>query len=244
MKNPKIVVFDIETAPMTVFTWDLYPSSLSHDNIITDWFMICAAWKTVGSGKVGSAAIKTVGDDYQVVKSLRDALEDADILVGHYIEKFDIKKLNTRLIYHKLPPLPKIPVVDTKNQAKGVAAFSSNRLDYLSKTLLGQGKMHVDYQLWIDVMKGSKAAVKKMLEYNKIDVIRNEAVYLRLKPYLDKHPHVGVMTGGQKIDCPKCGSLLIQKRGVSVTAVGTKYQRLQCQACHGWHRVPFNNKML
>ena len=37
---PKILLFDIETAPMQVFSWTLFKPRLSHDNIIKDWFVI------------------------------------------------------------------------------------------------------------------------------------------------------------------------------------------------------------
>jgi len=172
--SSKIIVFDIETSPVIANTWTLYPKYLSHDNIIQDWFIICAAWKEVGKDKVHAVKIDKLGDDYNVVKTLRDALAEADVIVGHYIDKFDIKKLNTRLIYHGLDPLPKIPTVDTKKEACKIGAFTSNKLDYLSKTLLGEGKIQVEFGLWLEVMKGSKKALKEMVEYNKVDVIRNE----------------------------------------------------------------------
>lgn len=235
----KIIVFDIETSPVIANTWDLYPKYLSPDNIIQDWFIICAAWKVVGKDKVHTTQIKKVGDDYEVVKTLRDALADADIIVGHYIDKFDIRKLNTRLVYHNLPPLPKIPTVDTKKEASKIGAFTSNKLDYLSKFFYGVGKIHVEYGLWLDVMKGSKKALKKMVDYNKVDVIRNEAVYLRLRPYMRSHPHKGVLDGENKhLSCRACGSTEVKRNGIRVTAAGVKQQEIQCKKCHHYSKIP------
>ncbi len=240
----KILIFDIETSPVIANTWDLYPKYLSHDNIIQDWFIICAAWKEVGKDKVHTVQIKTLGDDYEVVKTLRDALAGADAIVGHYIDKFDIKKLNTRLIYHKLPPLPKIPTIDTKKEASKIAAFTSNKLDYISKFLLGVGKIHVEYGLWLDVMKGSKKALKKMVEYNKVDVIRNEAVYLRLRPYMKSHPHKGVMEGADRNhSCPACGSISYKLNGTRISAAGIKKQECQCKKCYHYYKVPITAKV-
>lgn len=235
----KIIVFDIETSPVIANTWDLYPKYLSHDNILQDWFIICAAWKEVGKDRVHTVAINKLGDDYEVVKTLRDALSSADIIVGHYIDKFDIKKLNTRLIYHKLPPLPRIPTVDTKKEASKIGAFTSNKLDYLSKFLLGVGKIHVEYGLWLDVMKGSKKALKKMVDYNKVDVIRNEDVYLRLRPFMKNHPHKGVLDGQHKLcSCKACGSTNIKRNGIRITASGIKRQEFQCKGCGAYTSVP------
>ena len=238
--SSKIIVFDIETSPVIANTWTLYPKYLSHDNIIQDWFIICAAWKEVGKDKVHAVKIDKLGDDYNVVKTLRDALAEADVIVGHYIDKFDIKKLNTRLIYHGLDPLPKIPTVDTKKEACKIGAFTSNKLDYLSKILLGEGKIQVEFGLWLEVMKGSKKALKEMVEYNKVDVIRNEGVYLKLRPFMKNHPHRGAMIGEERnCSCRACGSTNVKKNGIRHTAAGLKKQEIQCRECHSYSLVVF-----
>lgn len=235
----KIICFDVETTPMIVHSWNLYPKYLSPDNIISDWSLISAAWKEVGKDRVHAAAISSVGDDFEVVRKLRDALADADVIVAHNGDKFDIKKLNTRLIIHGLPPLPKVPTVDTLKEVKKIASFSSNKLDYLSKVLIGQGKIEVSYGLWLDVMRGSKKALREMVEYNKVDVVRLEEVYLRLRPYMKSHPHTGVLIGEDRnLSCTHCGSVKVKKNGIRVTAAGLKKQECQCQNCGAYMRVP------
>ena len=37
---PKILLLDIETAPMEVYVWGLYKQYIPHDNIIKDWCML------------------------------------------------------------------------------------------------------------------------------------------------------------------------------------------------------------
>jgi len=235
----RIITFDIETSPciITKFQFDKNPF-IDPASIQKDWFMISACWKELGNEKVNSVAITEVGNDYNVVKTLRDALANADIIVGHCIDRFDLRNLNTRLLYHNLPPLPKIPTIDTKKQAKSIGGFTSNKLDYLGKFLLGHGKIKTDYDLWLRVLKGEKKAIKEMVEYNKVDVIRNEELYLRLRPFMRNHPHIGVMENGVKADCPKCGAAEVQNRGFTFTASGNKNQKRQCTKCNGWHTVP------
>lgn len=234
----KIICWDIETTPIIANTWDLYPKYLSHDNIIQDWSIICGAWKEVGKDAVHAVKVDAVGDDFNVVSRLRDVLASADVIVHHNGDRFDIKKLNTRLMYHNLPPLPKVPCVDTLKEAKKVAAFSSNRLDYIAKFLLGEGKIHVEYGLWLEVMKGSKKALKEMVEYNKVDVIRLEEVYLRLRPYMKSHPHHGALNDEDRNEsCTHCGSKHVKKNGIRITAAGLKKQELQCQDCGAYSRV-------
>lgn len=235
----KIICWDIETAPIIANTWDLYPKYLSPDNILQDWYIISAAWKEVGKERVHSIAITELGDDLAVVTKVREVLASADVIVHHNGDRFDLKKLNTRLIVHGLPPLPKVPTVDTLKEVKKVAAFSSNKLDYLSKTLIGHGKLHAPYELWLEVMKGSKKALREMIEYNKVDVIRLEEVYLRIRPYMKSHPHMGVLQGEDRnLSCTHCGSEKVKRNGIRITAAGLKKQECQCQACGAYMRVP------
>lgn len=235
----KVIIWDIETSPIVSYTWSLFPSYLPHDNIVEDWYIICGAWKELGAKKVEAVAINKPGDDYEVVKTLRDTLASADIIVHHHGDAFDLKKLNARIIYHGLDPLPKILTIDTKKEAKKIAAFSSNRLDHLSKKLIGIGKIHVDFDLWIKVIKGDKKALKKMVEYNKVDVIRCEEVYDVLKPYMKNHPHTGVMRGQERFgSCKCCGSDKLKKNGIRTTASGIRKQEVQCKNCHSYSLIP------
>ncbi len=238
-KKATVLFWDIETSPIQVNTWSLWPNSISHESIIKDFTIICGAWKKLGNKTVHAVSITKPYHDKQVVKQLRDALAEADVLVGHNADKFDIKKFNTRLIFHGLDPLPNIPTVDTLKMVKKVAAFSSNRLDYLSKQLTGQGKIHVDYELWLRIMKGDKKALKEMVEYNKVDVIRLEEVYLKLLPYAKSHPHIGVINGEHRhLSCPTCGSTNMKRNGTKVSAAGIKTQEMQCQDCFHYTKRP------
>jgi DNA polymerase elongation subunit (family B) len=237
-RTPNIIFFDIETAPIVATTWTLYPKSLSHDNILKDSYIICAAWKSGNSKKVHSAAITKTGNDYECVKAIREGLKDADVLVGHNLDKFDMKRFNARLIFHGLPPLPRIPTVDTLKSVKKVATFTSHRLDYLAKTLIGKGKIKTEYNLWLDVISGNKAALRKMVVYCKMDVVRLEQIYDKLLPYFLTHPHVGAIMGkDRKVSCPKCGSLKLKRNGIRYTATGMQRQECQCQSCGSYTRV-------
>jgi uncharacterized protein YprB with RNaseH-like and TPR domain/ribosomal protein S27AE len=239
-KKHRIIFIDVETAPMVVTSWGLYPKALSHENIMQDWFMICAAWKYNDEKKVHAVSIgKKIGDDYDVVKNLRNAIAQADIVVGHNSDRFDIKKLNARIIFHGLEPLPMVSSIDTLKEVRKIAAFTSNRLDYLAKVLVGEGKLKTDYHLWLKAMQGNKKAIADMVTYNKVDVIRLEEVYLRLRPYMKSHIHVGALNDKDRHEsCPKCGSSHFKLNGVRVTASGVKRQECQCSKCGGYFRIP------
>ncbi len=249
MKKPKILLWDLETLPMLAATFSLWPDSIQHESIIADWSIICAAWKYLGQKTIYTSAItdnpktftKDVNNDFLVVKKLREVFEDVDILIGHNSKKFDTKKFNARLIFHGLPPLPSgIQQLDTLTEVKKVAAFSSNRLDYLGQHLCNNGKTPTTKGLWIRILKGDKAAVKEMVAYNKQDVKVLEDVYLKLLPYMKNHPHVGAIDGNDKNNsCPKCGSEELVDNKIRYSAAGVKRTQKQCKTCHSYSTFIF-----
>lgn len=239
MDKPRICFFDIETSPIIASTWSMYPQSLPLNGIVHDWYIICGAWKFLGDPKIYSVATTTPHKDIATVKKLMDVLASCDVIVGQNSDKFDIRKLNAKLIQYKLPPLPNIPTVDTLKASRRVAAFTSHKLDYMARILNGNQKIKVGLGLWMDVMGGSKKALKEMVTYNKMDVKLNEEVYLRLLPYMKTHPHIGVLKGHLRgLSCPKCGSQNIKKNGIRVSAAGIKSHEIQCGKCRSYSRVP------
>lgn len=237
MGKPRILIFDVETAPAIVATFSLYPESINHTNIIKDWFIICASWKELGAKKVDSVAITKAGDDYNVVKKLRNALASADVLIGQNLDKFDIKKLTARLMYHRLPPLPHIPTIDTLKESKKVSSHISHRLDYLCKHLNGQGKLDTSPGLWLKAMNADKKAVREMQKYCGIDVVRTEELYQIIKPYLKQTVHIGALVGNGNVSCKNCGSKDLAKNGIRYTATGLNRQEWKCNDCGAYCRT-------
>lgn len=237
--NPKIVLWDIETSLMQVSTFSLYPKYIPHDAIIKDWSILCACWKVLGEDKIHSVSVtdkpkrfkKDVYDDYYVVKKLREMLSDVDILIHHNGDRFDLKKFNARLIYHNLPPLPKIQTIDTLKVARKLAKFTSSRLDYLGKYFGVDGKLETSKGLWEKAMYGDKEAIEEMVVYNKQDVKLLEDVYLKLRPYMDNHPNIA---DPATLQCPKCKSHSMIKHKLRVSASGIRRQQYQCTGCGGY----------
>lgn len=243
-KPPKVILYDIETLPLLTATFSLYPDSIGHDNIISDWSIINICWKELQKPTIYSTSIlddkeafeKDVNNDLVVIKKIRDVFEDADIIIGHNSKRYDTKRLNTRLIYWGLEPLPSgLHQVDTLQEIKKIAAFSSNRLDYLGKFLLGEGKTETSKGLWLRVLKGDRKAVKEMVDYCKKDVQLLEDLYLKILPYTKSHPHLGAMDGNDKnYTCPKCGGEEFMSKAIRYTTTGVKKVQKQCKACHSY----------
>lgn len=172
-------------------------------------------------------------DDRELVEELWHLLDRADVLCGHNIDRFDIRKINARFLYHGLTLPSSYKTVDTLKVARKMFMLNSNKLDHIGK-LLGIGKK-VDtggFGLWLDCMAGKASAWKLMKEYNKHDVDLTEAVYLAMRPFITNHPNANLYNGTNH-SCASCGSNNLQKRGYLVTKVA-KYQRWSCQDCGSW----------
>lgn len=226
-KKPKIIFWDIETSLGLFATFSLYPESISHKNIIEDTHIICACWKELGKKKIHT--VKTYNkNDKALVKSLSEALSKADMLVAHNGDKFDIKRLNARLMYHNLPPLPPVVTLDTLKEIKKIATFTSHRLDFLGEVLCKDSKMETSSGLWLKALTGNRKAINEMARYCAQDVKLLESLYLRIRKYIKGHPNLG----SKLRPCGVCGSKdTLMKWGTIMARSGIRYQKLRCKHC-------------
>lgn len=234
----KILLLDIETAPKRAYVWGLWKQNVSPGQLLSDTFMLTWSAKWYGKKKVMGEKLTPDEvhneDDSRICVQLHELMDEADIVIGHNGDRFDIPTINSRFVLNgMLPPSP-YKKVDTLKIAKRHFKFTSNRLDYLGQILgVGRKVETGGFSLWDRCMAGETKALNEMLKYNKQDVILLEEVYDKLRPYCSNHPNHGVTSGSMV--CPKCGSSHVQSRGYATTAVG-KFQRFQCQDCGGWSR--------
>lgn len=239
--KPKIFIFDIETSPITAYTWSLWTEARSYDNVISDWSMLSWAGKWLGDDEVywDVNSYRDPLDDTKILQSLHSFMDEADIIVAHNGNKFDIKKMNARFLLNGMKPPSPYRKIDTLLEARKYFALTSNRLDALGEMLgLGRKKETGGFKLWTRCLSGDKAAFEEMVEYNIQDVCLLEDVYLTLRPWMQNHPNVGVFNADNEVPrphCPKCGSQAVEYRGYATTQAG-KYRRYQCQSCGGWGR--------
>ena len=243
-KQPRIIIWDIETSEMIVKSWGLWNQNHSHKSIVQDWNIICISWKVLGKKKVHTLSLdfnKSRSNDYDLCKDMRDILVTADALVHHNGNAFDLKKFNARLIYHSIDPLPPIICIDTLKEARKIAKFSSNRLDYLG-THLGLGaKLETGGQgLWDGVRDGDPKALQLMISYCEQDVLLLERIYLKLRGYMKSHPNLTLDT--DDITCPKCGSPRKHRYGTRRTASGMIRQQYKCLDCYGYYTLRASEK--
>jgi hypothetical protein len=237
----KIVVLDIETFPNLVYTWGLYEQNVSINQIVRDWSIASITWKWLGDPKCHYIdCSKDPLDDSLLLAKIWEVLDQADIVVGQNSNHFDLRKINARLIESGYPPPSPYRQIDTKVEAKRVAMFTSNRLEWLSQHLStipkDKHKEFPGFELWSECLAGNPKAWAAMKKYNPTDVLATEQVYIRLRPWMKTHPNIGLFNADQsKPSCPKCASDNVQKRGVWRAAAGI-YPRYRCMDCNTWCR--------
>lgn len=232
----KIILLDIETAPSLGWVWEKWETNVA--DFKNYWYILSYAWKVLGENKTYVKALTDYPDyekdrenDKNLLQDLWKVLNEADIVIAHNGDGFDIPKICTRFIYHKMLPPSPYETIDTLKIAKRIFLFDSNKLDDLGHYLnVGRKLPHTGFHLWQGCMTGDIKAWKMMKEYNKQDVELLERVYIAMRPWADNHPSV---VRGNKESCNKCGSKQFQRRGYSYTATTMK-PRYQCKLCGGW----------
>lgn len=240
--GPRVLVFDIETAPLRSFHWRMFKENIGIDQIDEDWYMLTWAAKWLGEDEILYDSLhdhklwkKNPRDDSIIIKNLWGLIHEADVVIAHNGNKFDVKKMNARFLKHGLTPPRPYKKIDTLEIARSMFGFSSNKLDYLAQYLEVGEKIHTDWELWDRCVNGDPKAFDEMVEYNVHDVIILERVYQKLAAWSKTHPNLSLYVDDDEPICPVCLSGDIIKDGFAYTNVG-KFQAYHCKNCGSYKR--------
>lgn len=199
-EGPRILLYDIETAPIRAAMWSMWQQGVGLNQIEDDWFIMsfCAKW--LGEDEVfyyDQSEVENMEDDTYLLSKLWTLLNEADVVIGQNIKKFDTKKVNARFILNGFPKPSSYRQIDTLTVAKEQFAFTSNKLEYMSDKLCPDVKKskhneYPGYELWSSCLKGDKNAWQCMKEYNIQDVIALEHLYNILSSWDNKLPNFDV----------------------------------------------------
>lgn len=234
-KKPKVLLLDIETAPLLSYTWGIWEQNVPLGMIERDWFIL--SWSAKWLGDPDSKVMymdqrnaKNIENDKKLLQGVWKLLDECDVLIGQNSKAFDEKKLNARFILNGMSPPSPYEHIDTKKIASRKFGFTSNKLEYLTDKLCkkkkSKHKKFPGFELWKECLKGNKEAFKEMEAYNKMDVLSLEELYNKLQPWANE---ANFMHLTEDIRC-SCGSTKLQKKGVRATLTG-KYQRYVCMSC-------------
>lgn len=235
LEGTKILLIDLETLPALGWFWDR-PWETRIIEVEKEWQILSFSAKWLGEDK--QCTFINHRTDKILIEKIWKLLDEADIVIAHNGDRFDIRKINARILYWGLGPPSPYKTIDTKKVASRKFGMLSNKQDDIGEFLGTGRKLKTDKDLWFDCMRGDKEALQKMKDYNAQDVILLERNYLKLRPWISNH--FPVIT--DKLGCPRCGSVNLQKRGLQRNAT-TAYHRIFCNDCRGWSRTVYNLKL-
>jgi len=238
MKNKaKILILDIETMATLAYTWGLYDVSIPISMVVQDEYMLCWCAKWAGEKKVISDSIHNYKREFKrdptsdklIAVSLHKIMDEADIIVTHNGNKFDLKWANELFLKHKLGPPSSYHSVDTLTQSRANFRSISHKLQWrLLKLGIGEKLKHEGWPMWTKFAAGNTKT--PMIKYCKQDVTKTEEFYLAIRPFIKSHPNVNLYSEGIEFKCPSCSSSKLVKYGVATTATN-KFQRYKCKDC-------------
>lgn len=245
MSGPKVLIYDIETAPIIASVWGLWDQNVSLSQIKTDWHLLSWAAKWLGEPEVmyqDQRKLKNKENDKKLLSGIWKLLDEADIVVTQNGKNFDEKKLNARFILQGFKPPSPVKHIDTCEISKRKFGFTSNKLEYTAGKLSQEHKKlktkeFQGFELWTECLKGNQRAWREMERYNKADVLATEAVYRELAPWTNT-VNFNLYRTDLKNLC-SCGSSKLMRNGYQLTPTG-KYQRYRCTKCGAYSRGRFN----
>lgn len=235
----KILILDIETSPNVAYVWRFFKENVGAKQVLENGQVLSFAAKWLDKDTIYYQDVSKDSEKH-MMEVLFSLLDEADIVVAHNGDKFDLPHIQGRgLVLGLKPPAP-YKTVDTVRVARYEFNFPSNSLEYLAKVLGLKNqkdghKKFPGFELWLGVLANNPEAWAEMKEYNIIDILVLEELYLKMRPWMRRHPNVGVFENGTAPVCPKCGSAHITYRGFAHTNVG-RFHRFQCSDCGGWGR--------
>jgi hypothetical protein len=230
----KILAWDIELTPMTVYSWSLWPNFIPIQQIEKPQEVMCFGARWYGKNQVMFKSTYHHGKK-EMLETIHALLDEADAVLSWNGAGFDTKHINREFIENGMAPPSPYVEIDLMKVAKKRFKFPSNKLDYVSQALdVGRKVQHEGFQLWLDCMDGKRSAWKSMKEYQIQDVNLLIDLYEKLRPWIDNHPNVN-FSEEDSDNCVACGSAHVVKAGTRVLSTG-KYNRYQCQDCGKWMR--------
>jgi DNA polymerase elongation subunit (family B) len=240
--GPRILTFDIETMPASVYSWGLFNQNHHIEQIIEPDRMISFAAKWNGEPRV------IFRSEYHhtplgMVADLFDLLDKADVVVTYNGDNFDLPWVQRMFHEQEIGfPLPSPYVsVDLYRVIKRNERHLSHKLAYITARYNLTGKFdHHGFMLWRECNGDFGSVIQRkawniMRRYNKQDVVTTDELFDEVRPYIKNIPAVALFgdAAPDRPMCPQCGSERMTRQGYKRTRT-RRYPQYQCQDCGRW----------
>lgn len=252
-RTPRVLLMDLETAPMVVNVWGLYKQRIHHDNILKDWSILSWSAKWLNESSIISQHVTPEEafnrQDISIIVDLWELFNDADIVIAHNLRRFDNRKAKARFIDNGLAPPNPYQMVDTLKECQKHFAFASHKQDFITKHFGMSEKINTEFGLWKRCCNDDgqyteeeqRTALKDMEVYNRGDVRGLEDIYLKIRPYINSHPNMGLYCESDVPVCPNCGSEAISyDDGLYYYTHAGRFRAFRCE-CGAIGRLRFSD---
>lgn len=231
---PRILILDLEMAPMRAYVWRRWKENITLDQTITDNFILCWSAKWIYDPNVISASLTPSEikreDDSRITAEMWSLLNRADIVIAYNGRKADLPWLNSAFLRAGLPPTKPFFLVDPYDVVKRVFGFTSNKMDAIAGYLGIEHKLSTNFDLWRECMEGNAEAMQYMVKYNQVDVKILEEIYIRMRPWIPRHPNIANIM--ETDCCPFCASDNYEELiGQYYFTTTGKYKLYRCNDC-------------
>jgi uncharacterized C2H2 Zn-finger protein len=170
-------------------------------------------------------------------------MNKADEIITHNGKRFDTPWIRTRCLFHGIEMQHTYNEIDTYKLCKKYLNLPSNSLKEVCKYYGLEAKKDAGgIDTWINVIyKKDPEALDNLLYYGDGDILSLKAVFNKLLPYVKPNMHYGVLRGGDKFDCPECGTLPYWNKTYT-TAAGTIQHYMKCRSKECGTTFKINNK--
>ncbi len=239
VRKVRRLFWDIETSPNIVLAFRAgYDIVINPDAIIHERKIICIGYSWEDEKTVTVLRWNSKQDEKVMLARFLAVANEADELIHHFGDRFDLPWFRTRCLLNGFPPLPPYKTVDTKMWASKYYYFNSNKLDYLSKVLGHGGKEKMEFDDWKKItMLNCQKSLNKMCHYCGVDVLKLKKVYQDLKFCVKPKTHAGVLSGRDKWTCPRDGESNVFKYSTKVSSSGTVCHQMRCKKCLGYFTI-------
>ncbi|MCI0527239.1 MAG: ribonuclease H-like domain-containing protein, partial [Nitrospira sp.] len=155
----KILLLDIETAPVNAYVWGLFKQNINIDWVREPGRVLCFAAKWEGEDEVmfvseNDRPNRTTAHK-KMIRTIHQILHDADAIVHYNGNKFDIPTLNTEFLSYGMTPPPPTAQIDLMAAAKKRFRLPSYKMEFVARIMGIERKLrHRGPDLWIDCMDG------------------------------------------------------------------------------------------
>lgn len=237
-KFPKILFIDVEVAPTLAYVFPRFKAHVSPEAVVKEPYMLTWAAKWLGTEEVFSDKLTNHElfytdhhDDKYIIKSVRDLLDEADIIIAHN-ERFDEGWCLQQICKHGLKPPSPFKRICTLKALKGAFTLPSNSLQSACKYFGVPLKMeNSGMKLWKYCGFGHRPSFDEMEDYNKQDIVALEGLYYKILPFIKSHPNLALYFENTTKRCPRCTSEDIELSTKHAYTGISKFSVYTCNSC-------------